>query len=363
MFKKEAFFNSDNCLKEFTWRNKKVNERVARYPKILCQAQALPLSDDTLKPLYPGKKLNIFSLRIDADEIEPDEFKQYLALLTPFASWVTIFCPAYAFVDKEHLLKEAKDKGFDIQSHGFYHHVYRNYENNYRNLLKAKDFFGDIGINTTGFAAPMGWYNANLMYALENLGYRYSSDFSFDYLNFPHYPKLGKRFSRVLQIPIFPICPELLLMNHFTGEEIMEYYENAITGIKNTNIPIILYCHTDIRYKETKSCLKQILEKIKEDDKLYKCNMSDFASWCFSVEDKNTVDRRGIINAACISGVLKLPPPELLGVPVNLNPVAKMKQRVKDLIDFERITPAAELKGNSLVKGIKLFSRKLIRQK
>jgi hypothetical protein len=207
----------------------------------------------------------------------------------------------------------------------------------------------------------MGRYNANLMRALENLGYRYSSDFSFDYLNFPHYPKLGKRFSKVLQIPILPICPELLLMNNFTTKEIVEYYDEAITGLKKTNIPIIIYSHTDTRHQQTKKCLKQLLERIKDDDKLYKCNMSSFASWCFSKEDRKTAEQYGIINPAFISGVLKLPPQELLGVPLSLNPLAKIKKSIKELIDFERVTPAGELKGNSLAKGIKLFLRKLIK--
>ncbi len=159
----------------------------------------------------------------------------------------------------------------------------------------------------------MGKYNESLMLALEDLGFLYSSDFSFDYLNFPHYPKLKNRFSKILQIPIFPICPELLLMSGLNLDDITSYYDKVVAELINANIPVIIYNHTDIRYPQVKGFLKQFLAKIAENDKLYKCNISDFASWCLKQEDRDFSGANGILNKSVAAGFLKIPDSSLLG--------------------------------------------------
>ena len=62
-----------------------------------------------------------------------------------------------------------------------------------------------------GFAGPHGRWDPSLDDTLEDLGYLYSSDFQLGYDDFPFYPWKGDRFSRVLQIPVHPVCEGLFL--------------------------------------------------------------------------------------------------------------------------------------------------------
>ena len=355
---KDKFLNTQSVDKIFSFRGKIFNECVARYPKML-YAPDFVRSESNRGNFYPENKNNIFSLRIDVDEFEESDFRQYIKILEPFKKCVTLFCSVAAFKEKECLLKELKSAGFDVQSHGFYHHVYNDYENNFNNILKAKDFFEKTSINTIGFAAPMGKYNESLMVALEGLGFIYSSDFSFDYLNFPHYPKLKKRFSKILQVPILPVCPELLFSFGFNLEEVIAYYDEVVEKLTNTNIPVIIYNHTDIRYPQVKDFLKQFLSKIAENDKLYKCNISDFALWCLKQEDKSFSGSFGILNRKVASGFLEIPDNSLFGKPKKISPLKFAKKAIKNTIDFETITPASEIKGNKIKKRLKLFVRRI----
>lgn len=386
----DKFLNTQSVDKTFSFKDKIFSEHVAKYPKILYPVRKYPAAYRRVIPnltnaepnapcdfsngiyppdyasselntdnFYPENKKNIFSLRIDVDELEEKNFLQYIKILEPFKKYVTLFCCAAAFRRKEYLLKELKSANFDVQSHGFYHHVYNDYENNYSNILKAKDFFDKAGINTIGFAAPMGKYNESLMLALEALGYIYSSDFSFDYLNFPHYPKLKKRFSKILQVPIFPICPELLFAAGFNLGEVMAYYDKVLESLADTTIPVIIYNHTDIRYSQVKDFLKQFLSKISRSDKLYKCNTSDFALWCLRQEDRRFSGATGILNKKITAGFLKIPDSSLLGQPGKIRPSKMIKKAIKNAIDFETVTPDSEIKGSRIKKEIKLFIRKI----
>jgi hypothetical protein len=95
-----------------------------------------------------------------------------------------------------------------------------------------------------------------------------------------------------------------------------------------------------------------------ENDRLYKCNISDFAGFCLKLEDKEFSKNSGLLNKK-ISGSLELSNEALLGEPLVLSPLKRIKRLIKNLIDFETVTPAQELRGNRIKKGLKLFFRKL----
>ena len=204
----------------------------------------------------------------------------------------------------------------------------------------------------------MGKYNKNLMAALEALDYKYSSDFSYDYLNFPHYPKVGKSFSQILQIPIFPVCPELMFENAFSESEVLEYFLKSITKIKSANLPVIIYAHTNPRYPQTKKLLGNLLKEINKDDSLCKTNMTQLANWCFSQEDKIFSAKTGLINETFYRGFIKIPPVELFGKEVRIKLGNKLKYFLKNMLDFETITPKEDLKSNKMKTMLKLIFRR-----
>ena len=354
------FYDTGSIEKDFSWKGKVFSERVAKYPKILYKG-LIPSGQKSGAILYPGGKKNLFSLRIDVDEVDELELGKYWDLFERFSKWITVFCCADAFAGKKHLLERAGEIGLDVQSHGFYHYTYNNYEDNYNNIARAKDFFESIGIHTTGFAAPMGKYNKSVMLALEALGYKYSSDFSFDYLNFPHYPRLDKGFSRILQVPIFPVCPEILFENGFSANEVNKYYDEKIEELKESSIPIIIYAHTNKFCGKVLAFLKRLLERIETEDSLHKCNMTDFAKICFSAEDAAFSRKYGVLSPGVVSGLSGVPGAGLIGSPRKKKIFKTVKDLVKNSIDYEDVTPIEELKNNMYRNALKIAVRTLKR--
>lgn len=310
------------------------------------------------KPLIEfmaGQKIDwpaIFCLRIDADEFDKSAFDNYLSLFKKYPSAVTIFFNIYSFRDAADKIKESRDVGLDIQSHGFYHHTYNDYKSNRRNIAKAKGSLEKLGINTVGFTAPMGRYNANLMRALEDEGYEYSSDFSYDYLGLPSYPCIGRRFSRILQIPIFPVAPELFFRQEkYSFSQVADYYKAVIDQMCDCGLPAIIYAHSSI-FADNPGLLNDIADYAIVRKGLAPANMTVLNHWwrgrvafgaLFPVERK----------------ILKVPKDEFLGRKANLRFKKKIKVKVSRMFDFERITPESELCCPQPQRGIKLLLRRI----
>ena len=180
-----------------------------------------------------------------------------------------------------------------------------------------------------------------------------SSEFSFDYINFPHYPMLKGKISKVMQLPIFPICPEILFSNGLKVEEVFEYYIEVIKRLKEKNIPIILYAHTEAKYPEVKKLISLLLKRAYEDDGLVKMNMTEYASWCFSLLSEERGNPREN-NAKIIYDDF------LFGEIQREGIIKRIKHFIKESVDFEKITPVNELKDIWWKKMIKVFLRKII---
>jgi len=348
-----------SIIKEFSVLGKTFKERLSKNPKIFEHLKYLKDKPEGITNLYPQGGKNIFSLRIDADEAEIGDFEDYIEILKNYGNFTTIFCNCKAFEGKENFIIRSKELGIDIQSHAYHHHIYNDYTNNLINIKRAKLFFENLGIKTFGFAAPMGKYNKHLILALETLEYLYSSDFSYDYLNFPHYPKLGKRFSKVLEIPIFPVCPELLFDAKFSHDQVMDYFFQAIPKIKSANIPIIIYAHTSINFPQTKKFLTDLLKEISKDDSLFKMNVSDLAKWSISQKNNEFSQNTGLLNENFYKDFIKLPDQSLFGKSIKTNPKRKIIDSIKNFIDYETITPANELAGNKIKKQLKIIARNI----
>ncbi|MBF0493816.1 MAG: hypothetical protein HQL28_01635 [Candidatus Omnitrophica bacterium] len=299
---------------------------------------------------------NVFSLRIDADEYYEDKFPLYYPLFGKYIDCVSIFFNAYSFKNAVPIILKCKDLGVDIQSHAYYHYVYNDYAGNRYNINKAKKFFEDLGINTIGFAAPMGKWNPNLMRALEDEGYKYSSDFSYDYLGLPSRPVLSGRACSILEIPIFPVAPELFIQEGYKDtKRVAQYYKDAIDEMMRCNLPVIIYAHTS-KYTEIPSILEEVLDYALNVKKLIPKNMTDiYNMWTSIAENKNKAEKESV------KDTIKQPSEMFRGVPVKEPLLRKAKDLAKEFIDFERITPPDELRCNFVVKMLKLLARKIIR--
>lgn len=321
-------------LKEFGFEGLKVVERVAEKP--------------SLEKYSPGKEWEkgIFCLRIDADEYEESSFNCYYPLFEEFKEAMTIFFNAYSFRDAACQVIKCKNLGLDIGSHGYYHYTYNDYANNRQNIVKAKDFFLKAGIEPKGFAAPFGKWNMPLSRALEDEGYGYSSEFAYDYMGFPNYPFFKGRHSRVIQIPIFPVAPELFYANsNVNGIAVKDFYFTAIDELIKCGLPVIIYAHTSLEYKDVPGLLKDIAEYAIVKKNLKPQNMTNI----YERAKSNSADRSG--NSSLI------PSDIILGKDKKVPFFTKFKKFIKNVLDFERVTPQDELCCHRFTRACKILAR------
>jgi folate-dependent phosphoribosylglycinamide formyltransferase PurN len=295
-------------------------------------------------------KPDFFCLRIDADEYESANFQSYYHLFERYKDAVSIFFNVYSFKDAAHEIKKCARIGLDIGSHGYYHHTYNDYESNRYNIERAREFFDTLGVRAKGFVAPTGKWNQSVSLALEDAGYDYSSEFAYDYTGFPSYPVVKGRYSSVLQIPVFPVAPELFLEKGYKDiKAITGYYMKAVDRMRESGVPVIIYAHTNPKFPEVPVILAGIMDYAIGKLGLRQGTMSGFFySWT-----KDTARYSGRPQARQYGH-----DPAFDGALSQRSFNARVKRRVKVLLDYEDITPDNELKGTHPAKAIKLLARR-----
>ena len=190
---------------------------------------------------YPKGNRNIFAFRVDTDFCSKKDVLELYKICEKNE------IPGSWFVEtktsENWIPNFANHKSQEIGLHCYRHRVFKDYDNNRKNLEKGQKILEKYGINPIGFVSPYGEWNYNLGNVIEDLGFKYSSEFSLDYDNMPFYPYLGDRFSEVLQIPIHPISIGRLRRAHFTDKEMWQYYKNVIVQKIKLCEPIIFYHH------------------------------------------------------------------------------------------------------------------------
>ncbi len=134
-------------------------------------------------------------------------------------------------------------KGHEIAVHGYNHFTSKYYIDNRENIEKALRILSKNGINCSGYASPYGLWNKSLNDVCENLGFKYSSEFSYIYDALPLNPVINNRISPVLQIPIHPICLGSLVNAKLNENNIIEYFRNQFQWKITHCNPLIFYDH------------------------------------------------------------------------------------------------------------------------
>ncbi len=190
---------------------------------------------------YPKGNKNIFAFRVDTDFCNQNDTKALYKVCKKNeipGSWFI-----EAKTSMQWLADFKKMQNQEIGLHCYRHCVFKDYNNNRKNLEKGQKILEKYEVKPIGFVSPYGEWNYNLGNAIEDADFKYSSEFSLDYDNMPFYPYLGDRFSKVLQIPIHPISIGRLRRAHFTDEEMWQYYKNVIVQKIKLCEPIIFYHH------------------------------------------------------------------------------------------------------------------------
>ncbi len=228
---------------------------------------------------YPKGYRTVATFRIDCDESNQEDFDRVVNIAELHNIPLTLFIHVKSQQSYLPHISAIKERGHDVQLHCHEHQTYDDYQKNMKNIVKGKYLMEEAGINVSGFVAPYGKWNPSLNRVMEKLRFTFSSEFAIDYDDLPFFPVFGKRVSRVLQIPVHPVCIGLLWRSKFTHREMLNYFENIINEKYAQCEPIMLYGHPYREIDKLPKVYNFILSKLKMLPDIWITTYSDFAAW------------------------------------------------------------------------------------
>jgi len=263
-----------------------VVERVARHPKARIRRKLVDRVRTAvtragglwarLAP-YPFPYRSAFNLRLDLDECEPEDYARFAQARRPLDACSTHFVSTGAYGGCSRVLEDLR--GVDTQSHGHYHFVYRDREANARNLKRAHDLLVESGFKPEGFAGPHGRWNEGIDTVLEDLGYSYSSDFQLGHDDLPFFPWRGDRFSKVLQIPIHPLCEGVFFEAGGDARAVADHFARVVRAKVEAGEPAFVYGHPERRLGRHPEIIRDLAVAVEHESLLWRTTLTEFARW------------------------------------------------------------------------------------
>lgn len=361
---------------------------------------------------YPFPYRSALCFRIDYDEYHPGDFRRTLEAIDGFEHATSHYVSGAAY--EKHREALALMRGLDVGSHGYWHHIYRDADENRRNISRGIDVLCRAGIEPQGFVSPHGRFHAGLLRVLESLGIGHSSEFGLAYDELPFFP----RESSVLQLPIHPVCLGLFLEADHAATPHKEQPSsppNGKTAITErvridlaqvhfrrtarsrylAGLPVFLYGHPTRRIGRYPWLIRGLLQEIADYPAIWPVTFTQFAEWWkFRQAVRMSVWQRGEALEVCIrssskrfplaveycrgeqhfalvpmaTNVLRFSPDALAYErrrPIvgqaswRIDPAQPLRQRLLRWIDWERVTPLEEIRGRSVRQVAKRALRRL----
>jgi hypothetical protein len=283
----QALIDTQSAPAVWTVKRWNLRERVARHPKAWIRRRLIDALREhvlaaggcwiRLAP-FPHPFRSVFTLRVDLDEHLPDDYHRFALPRNLLADCTTHFLNTHAYENQPEVLADLRDH--DTQSHGHFHYVYRDPEANRRNLERAHRVLCHSGFTPSGFAAPHGRWNHGLDDAIEALGYEYSSDFQLGYDDLPYFPWKGERFSRVLQVPVHPVCEGLFLDAGVEDRRLIaDYFARVVEAKVRAGEPALVYGHPERRLGRMPEVLIGLHRVLDRQSLLWRATMTELARW------------------------------------------------------------------------------------
>jgi hypothetical protein len=394
----EAMVDTHAALARWNVGEAVLTERVARRDKAAIRIRLLDRLRRTVSAggglwlrlaAYPFPYQSAFNLRVDLDERNGDDYTMFARARRPLADCCTHFVSTNAYGEEPAVLRDLLR--FDTQSHGHFHVIYRNPDANRRNLIRAHDLLRSSGFEPIGFAAPHGRWNPGLDRVLEELGTIYSSDFQLGYDDLPFFPWCGDRFSRVLQVPVHPVCEGLFFdAGVQEGRNVGEYLSGVVRAKVDAGEPAFVYGHPERRLGRHPEILEALDAAVAGNALLWRVTLTEFARWwrwrakrewsvvpradgCFEVqfEEWSTefalglelVRGRHVASLPLVGPRTSLRPDRLAyrqrgkrpDLPVRrvVDRAPGLKDVVRTALDWETVTPLGELPADTLTDRVK----------
>jgi len=302
----------------------------------------------------------------------------------------------------------ARLRGLDVGSHGFWHHTYRNEDENLHNIRRGIEVLGAAGLEPRGFAAPHGRFHRGLLVALETLNVPYSSEFGLAYDELPFFVD----DSEVLQIPVHPISLGLFLdalrrqcrdravripeLAEAAVDGAVQYFEELAGARYRSGEPVFLYGHPTGRLGRYPRLLGHVFQTVSQFGGIWRTTMTEFAAWWrLRSQVRVTVRQSGAGFVVTThrkpagyrvgieywrgghAALLPLDRPQVrfspgaLGFekraatpdfhPVRIDRPEGFRGRIRRLLDWERVTPVEEIGTGTWRNWAKRTLRQLLR--
>ena len=349
---------------------------------------------------FPFPNRSAFNFRIDYDAYDPDDFRATLGALADHEHATSHFINGAAFEPHRGALRRIC--GLDVGSHGYWHHTYKTLDENVRNIRRGIETLRSAAIEPSGFAAPLGRFNGQLLGALKKLGVAHSSEFALAYDELPFFPGAGD----LLQIPIHPVClglfldaaREARLQSAAEIDRVVDlagdHFNRVIRSKYGLGEPIFLYGHPTGRLGRYPRAMHRIFDTVSQLGAVWETTLSEFAHWWrvragvrltatrernrFVVRIHRQPDEYPLGIEFCRGEHVALLPmrgrvvrftPSTLAYekrigrpefqPVRIDRPEGLKGRVRRLIDWERVTPVEEIDSSNLRNWVKRTLRKM----
>lgn len=198
---------------------------------------------------YPAGVRSVFAFRVDSDAASRPDVDRLYELSRRHDVPLTWFLDVQSH--ESWLFHFAAMTSQEIGVHCYRHQVSGDREENRANFGKAKGMLEEAGFSPDGFAAPFGIWSRGLAGVTRELGFRYSSEFSYAYDTLPFAPFGRSEVFGVPQIPVHPICPGTLRQAGYTEQRMQQYFSMVASWKVARQEPLFFYHHPGHQAWET----------------------------------------------------------------------------------------------------------------
>jgi hypothetical protein len=222
---------------------------------------------------YPGTERTIFTFRIDSDKGTQEQVEEIRALSERHVVPTTWFLDVKSHESWLPSFRSFGDQ--EIALHCYEHILYRTASLNRENFQKALTLMKNAGLTPKGITAPTGGWNNAYAESIRELGFSYSSEFSYDYDDLPSFPVLNGVEFPIPQLPIHPICVGTMLRAQMSDDEMVRYFRSYIDAQLALNEPICLYQHPTHGHNGVFEEVFQYIDSLS----IAKLSYTDYAEW------------------------------------------------------------------------------------